>query len=48
MAFKLLEVAQAHWRRLDDAELIPLERAGVRFVEGARIERLEGRKKGAA
>jgi putative transposase len=48
MAFKLLETAQAHWRRLDGAELIPLVRAGVRFVDGARIERQEIRKKGAA
>jgi putative transposase len=48
MAFKLLEAAQAHWRRLDGAELIPLVRAGVRFVDGARVERLEERKKGAA
>ena len=48
MAFKLLEAAQAHWRRLDGAELIPLVRAGVRFVDGARVERLKERKKGAA
>lgn len=48
MAFKLLEAAQAHWRRLDGAGLIPLVRAGVRFVDGARVERLEERKKGAA
>jgi hypothetical protein len=47
MAFKLLEAAQAHWRRLDGAELIPLLRAGVRFVDGARVE-LEERKKGTA
>ena len=48
MAFKLLEAAQAHWRRLDSAELIPLVRAGVRFVDGVRVERQEDRKKGAA
>jgi transposase-like protein len=48
MAFKLLEAAQAHWRRLDGAELIPLVRASVRFVDGARVERPEERKKGAA
>jgi hypothetical protein len=45
MAFKLLEAAQAHWRRLDSADLIPLVRAGVRFVDGVRIERQEERKK---
>jgi len=33
MAFKLLEAAQSHWRRLDGADLIPLVRAGVRFVD---------------
>jgi putative transposase len=48
MAFKLLEAAQAHWRRLDGAELIPLVRAGVRFIDGVRVERPEERKKGAA
>lgn len=35
MAFKLLEVVQAHWRRLDSAEFIPLVRAHVRFVARA-------------
>jgi putative transposase len=48
MAFKLLEAAQAHWRRLDSADLIPLVRAGVRFVDGVRVERQEESKKGAA
>jgi putative transposase len=48
MAFKRLEAAQTHWRRLDSAELIPLVRAGVRFVDGVRVERQEQRKKGAA
>jgi len=48
MAFKLLEAAQRHWRRLDGAELIPLVRASVRFVDGVRIEREDERKKGAA
>jgi transposase-like protein len=48
MAFKLLEAAQTHWRRLDGAELIPLVRAGVRFVDGVRVERPQERKKGAA
>jgi len=48
MAFKLLEAAQAHWRRLDGAELIPLVRAGVGFIDGVRVERPQERKKGAA
>jgi putative transposase len=39
MAFKLLEMAQQRWRRLDGSHLLPLVRAGVRFVDGAQIER---------
>jgi hypothetical protein len=38
MAFKLLQVAQGHWRKLDGAELIPLVRAGVVFTDGTRVE----------
>ena len=34
MAFKLLQVAEGHWRSLDGAELVPLVRAGVRFENG--------------
>jgi putative transposase len=34
MAFKLLDMAQQRWRRLDGAHLLPLVRAGVRFVDG--------------
>jgi putative transposase len=39
MAFKLLEMAQQRWRRLDGAHLLPLVRAGVTFVDGVQIER---------
>jgi transposase-like protein len=39
MAFKLMQSAQRSWRRLDAPELIPLVRAGVRFVDGKRLER---------
>jgi len=42
MAFKLLEMAQRRWRRLNGAQLLPLVRAGVRFVDGVPEER--GRK----
>jgi transposase-like protein len=35
MAYKLLAMAQARWRRLDGAQLLPLVRAGVVFVDGA-------------
>lgn len=34
MAFKLLDMAQQRWRRLDGAHLLPLVQAGVRFVDG--------------
>jgi transposase-like protein len=36
MAFKLLDMAQQRWRRLDGAQLLPLVRAGVKFVDGVR------------
>jgi hypothetical protein len=34
MAYKLLDMAQARWRRLDGAHLLPLVRAGIRFMDG--------------
>jgi putative transposase len=39
MAFKLLEAAATHWRKLNAPELVPLVRAGVRFEDGIRVER---------
>ncbi|HWE30282.1 MAG TPA: transposase, partial [Polyangia bacterium] len=39
MAFKLMQSAQGSWRCLDSHELIPLVRAGVRFVDGKKQER---------
>ena len=33
MAYKLLDMAQARWRRLDGAHLLPLVRAGIIFVD---------------
>jgi len=39
MAFRLLLLAQATWRRLDGRELLPLVRAGVTFKDGVRVER---------
>jgi transposase-like protein len=41
MAFKLLDMAQARWRKLNGSELLPLVRAGVKFVDGIRQERDE-------
>ena len=34
MAFKLLEMAQLRWRRLDGAQLLPLVRAAGKFADG--------------
>jgi hypothetical protein len=39
MAFKLLEMAQLRWRRLNSAALLPLVRAGALFKDGVRVER---------
>ena len=39
MAYKLLDMAQIRWRRLNGPELLPLVRAGVVFVDGVRQER---------
>jgi Transposase, Mutator family len=36
MAFKLLDMAQQRWRRLDGAHLLPPVRAGMKFVDGVR------------
>jgi hypothetical protein len=38
MAYKLLDMAQARWRRLDGAHLLPLVRAGIAFMDGVRQE----------
>lgn len=35
MAFKLLAMAEERWRKVNGSELLPLVRAGVRFVDGA-------------
>jgi hypothetical protein len=39
MAFKLLEMALARWRRLNGAALLPLVRTGVEFRDGIQVER---------
>jgi putative transposase len=41
MAYKLLDMAQQRWRRLNAAHLLPLVRAGVSFVDGVQQEREE-------
>jgi transposase-like protein len=39
MAYKLLDMAQARWRKITAAHLVPLVRAGVQFKDGVRVER---------
>jgi len=39
MAYKLLDMAQRRWRRINGAQLLPLVRAGVKFVDGIQEER---------
>lgn len=43
MAFKLLEMAEQRWRKLNAAHLLPLVRAGVKFVDGVQQERPDRR-----
>ena len=38
MPYKLLDMAQARWRRLDGAHLLPLVRAGIAFMDGVQQE----------
>ena len=38
MAYKLLDMAQARWRRLDGAHLLPLVRSGIGFLDGVQHE----------
>jgi hypothetical protein len=38
MAFKLLEMAEERWRKVNGSELLPLVRAGVRFVDGVQAK----------
>ena len=39
MAYKLLDAAQARWRRLNGHQLVPLVRAGATFIDGELRER---------
>jgi len=39
MAYKLLDMAEERWRKLNGAELLAQVRAGVKFVDGVRQER---------
>jgi transposase-like protein len=44
MIYKLLEAAEGRWRRLNGYRLVPLVRAGARFVNGELVERSEEEK----
>ena len=48
MAFKLMQVAEGHWRGIDAAELVPLVRAGVVFDDGVQREPPQKKRKKAA
>ena len=48
MAFKLLDMAQARWRRITGAKLLPLVRAGVEFVDGVQQQQAQETQKDAA
>jgi transposase-like protein len=39
MAFKLLEMAEKRWRRINGSEIVPLVRVGVQFRDGLAVER---------
>jgi transposase-like protein len=49
MAYKLLDMAQARWRRLNGADLLPLVRMGIRFSDGVQqVGKANGRRARAA
>jgi transposase-like protein len=43
MTFKLLEMAEARWRRLNGHELLPLVAHGVKYQDGIQVENKEER-----
>jgi transposase-like protein len=47
MIFKLLEAAEGRWHRLNGYRLVPLVRAGAKFVNGKLVERIEEQKDAA-
>ena len=48
MAYKLLDMAQARWRRLDGAHLLPLVRDGAVFVDGVQVASKRGKPRARA
>jgi putative transposase len=41
MIFKLMEAAEGRWRRINGSYLVPLVRAGAKFLNGESVERSE-------
>lgn len=39
MVFKLVQAAEARWRKVDAPHLVALVRAGAKFVNGKLVER---------
>jgi len=48
MAFKLIQMAQDRWRKLNGSHLLPLVRAGVQFTDGEQVEREDTEERKAA
>ncbi len=48
MAFKLIQMAQDRWRKLNGSHLLPLARAGVQFTDGVQVEREDTEERKAA
>jgi transposase-like protein len=48
MAYKLLDAAQARWRKVNSPELVALVRAGIKFKDGIQIERSTDQSRDAA
>lgn len=48
MAYKLLDAAQARWRKVNSPELVALVRAGIEFKDGIQIERSTDQSRDAA
>jgi hypothetical protein len=48
MAFKLIQMAQDRWRKLNGSHLLPLVRAGAPFTDGEQLEREDTEERKAA
>ena len=48
MAYKLLDAAQARWRKVNSPELVALVRAGIEFKDGIQTERRTNQSRDAA